>query len=133
MDHWLREICEISDANDLHYEQWMAKRAELDARAGPDPIYKTTAEQPSAAARMDAATEARWNEWCQAHIQRALAVQPLFSKAQKLVIADVISRLRAEWRREIAEAVGSLRADLTVQTAIAKGEIAEIKGKRDAA
>jgi hypothetical protein len=137
MDDFMRldEIIARCDANDARYEAWQAKCAELKKRQAGELVYKTIEQsiQPRAVVKMDPQTDAAWNAWAQSVVRHELAAQPLFSKAQKEVIAEVISRLRAEWRREISEAVGSLRADMTVQNAISKGEIAEIKSKRDAA
>jgi hypothetical protein len=42
-------------------------------------------------------------------------------------IAEALSLLRKELRDEFARELASLRADMNIQTGIARGEIAEIK------
>jgi hypothetical protein len=139
MDQMLVEIYAHCDETDRQCAKLEARCAELQRRARPhaadsDVIHKsyTPTTQQSAAA-MSAESEAAWNRWAEVHIQRAFDKQPPFTKVQKQIIAQVISLMRQQWRAEISEAVGSLRADVTMQSAISKGELAELKGKRDAA
>ena len=44
-----------------------------------------------------------------------------------MAIAEALSLLRAELRKEFAEQLGQLRAEMNIQTGIARGQIAEIK------
>jgi hypothetical protein len=48
-------------------------------------------------------------------------------------VGEAIGMIRKQLREEFAAEIASLRADLTVQTGIARDEIAQIKGKADAA
>jgi hypothetical protein len=43
-------------------------------------------------------------------------------------VAEAISLLRKQLRDEFAAELGQLRADMNVQTGIARGEISELKG-----
>ena len=141
MDEYTRQMLEdvfaLDDATTRQCEQWEATRAqskpEVKQRELVYKILERPTPQQQSATMMDAATEARWNEWAQAHVQRALAAQPLFSKAQVAAIGQAISMLRKEMRDEFAAEIASLRADMMVQAGIARGEIAQIKGKADAA
>ncbi len=45
----------------------------------------------------------------------------------------MISKLRKQWREDIAAAVADLRADLNVQIGVARGEIKQLRGKANAA
>lgn len=134
MDEFLRAELERAFALDdelrAEFAQHEAKRSRVEKRYDGALIYKTT-EQPQpqqSAATMDAATEARWNEWAEAHIERALkAYSEAYSEVLTEAMAEVISTIRKELRDEFNAAIGSLRADLTLATGIQRGEIAEIK------
>ena len=78
-------------------------------------VYKTfqNEQQP---ATMDAAIEV--------HVQRALKQ---FKKAITPAIGRALGTLRKELRDEFAAALAELRADMTIQTGIARGQIAETK------
>jgi NTP pyrophosphatase (non-canonical NTP hydrolase) len=69
-------------------------------------------------------TTAERDQWAERHAERAIAA---YHKKLTAAMGEVISEIRHELRTEFNEALTSLRADLTIQTAIAKGEIAEIK------
>jgi hypothetical protein len=101
----LESLYRQCDATDAQFDAWEASRAQKVIRRTYEP------QQQSA---MNTDMQTKWDAWCQAHIARAFDNQPLFSKAQKLVIGEVISRLRAEWRKEIAEAVGQVKADVEI-------------------
>ena len=73
---------------------------------------------------MDAATEEKWNRWCDDRIRSVFAK---YDVALSEDLDEALSAIKKELRDEFNSAIGSLRADLTVQTAVAKGEIAEIK------
>lgn len=76
---------------------------------------------------MDVATQAKWDEWIKNHI--ALALQ----EHRKTMTKSVAKRLEVETAKSREEIAG-LRADMTIQTDIARGQIAEIKkGSRDVA
>lgn len=106
----------------------MAKKRELEAER-----RKAEADERRELEARAAMSDPAWHRWCEAKIARALAAQPLFFEAQADVIAETISLLRAELRREFVEQLAELRADLAVQTGIARGEIKQLRGKADAA
>jgi hypothetical protein len=84
------------------YERWEA--SQLQKRSGgTELIYKTyepPMQQPSAA--MDAATEAKWNEWCDARIHVALEK---YSKAYSEVIMDAVGEAFAIERKDMHDYV----------------------------
>jgi hypothetical protein len=107
-----------------------ARRAQIDAGDGPtmwqsperprNMIYKTH-EAPQQ-------DWSGWDRWAEAHIARALAEQPVFSKAQVSAIGEALATIRSEIRKEFATEIASLRADMNVQTGIARGEISRLQG-----
>jgi hypothetical protein len=79
---------------------------------------------------MDAATQAQWNAWCEAHIARALAAH---DAAFDQVLAKVISEERKRARRHVAKELGQLRAEIEILRSIVRGEVRTLKGNVDAA
>jgi hypothetical protein len=69
-----------------------------------------------------------WDRWCKAHIERTLAEQPIFSKAQISAIGEALSTIRTELRKEIGEQLGQLRADMAVDRAVNRGEVSALRG-----
>jgi hypothetical protein len=113
------DFCEASEAQ--YAEHLKTRSGDLGL------IYKTTEQPPPGQPTMDAATEERWNAWCDARIEKMM--HDVFKDAIVEFVGDYVHRHLKPMHEEIA----ALRADLTVQTAIARGEIAQIKGKADAA
>lgn len=78
---------------------------------------------------MDATTQAGWDRWCEAHIQRALAAQTEFSEEQRGLLVQLIVLLREEWRdadQKLREEIGGLRAELEILRSIVAGKTVEI-------
>jgi hypothetical protein len=70
-----------------------------------------------------------WNRWAEDIVTRTLAAQPTFTKAQVNAIGEALATIRSEIRKEFATEIASLRADMHVQTSIARGEISTLKGE----
>ncbi len=71
----------------------------------------------------------QWDDWVRAHIANALAEhRELLTEA----MGEALSTIRKQLRDEFAAEIAALRLHLTVQTSIARGEIAQI-GKTNAA
>jgi hypothetical protein len=111
------------------HERERAKRSQLQTRSsGSELVYKVNENarpQPEQhTTTLDDAAMLRWNAWFDDSIMREDC--PLHD-----VIAEALSLLRQEFAAEIA----SLRADMNVQTGIARGEIKQLQGsvppKRD--
>jgi len=89
-----------------------------------DLIYKT--HEPQSQVRqqstMDAATQAQWEKWVQAHIQAALeeTIDP---------IAQFVSEYVNEKLAKVREEIAALRADLIVQSTAQRNEIKSLKGQ----
>jgi hypothetical protein len=128
----IEDACRESDRlqAELERDEWVRAQQQP-----PRMIYKryeTSAPQRQrSAATMDAATQAQWDAWADARIQKFLAGQP-FTKKQGRAIAHVIVALRREFREQI----GALRAEMAVEAGVAKskGEIKLLRrSKPDAA
>jgi len=75
-----------------------------------------------------------WERWCDGRIMKMLGPDSVHFNA----VAEALSLLRAELRKEFAEQLGQLRAELNVQVGVQRGEISQLKSevpvrKRDAA
>lgn len=70
---------------------------------------------------MDAATQARWDAWCDDRIEKMM--RDVYQEVIGFALSEIRKQLRDKFNREL----GQLRADLTVQSAGARGKIAEIK------
>jgi hypothetical protein len=131
----LKKAFALDDAMREDFEQWQAQYAPVHKHAGDEGlVFKTLEMTPVQQQGMDPVTEEKWNRWCEAHIAKALADAPTFTPAQIEVMGQIVSELRKQLRDEFNRELGSLRADLTLATALAKGEISQLKkGKTDAA
>jgi hypothetical protein len=117
---------------DFERYEWLHGREQLKKRSGEASglIFKT--HEPAArptqqrSATMDSATAAKWTEWVQAHIRNAFAEH---NEQLTEAMGEVISEIRHELRKEFTEQVGALRTELTISSAIAKGEIAQLKAE----
>jgi hypothetical protein len=58
--------------------------------------------------------DAAWNAWAEHHVQRAIDAEREFTHE---VLAEVIALERQAMRDHVAEEIGALRADVTVQRA----------------
>ena len=87
---------------------------------------------------LDPAVQARWDDWFDRRFKQRLIDQfegeallnQIFAETFSIVrdgMRAELTKLRDEFNREI----GSLRADFTLQKAIAKGEIAQLVTKQD--
>ena len=75
---------------------------------------------------MDAATQAKWDEWFAASFNNAV---------DRLIVpsvGDALGEIREELRKEFEKELGQLRSEMNVLNAIVRGEVKELKG-RDAA
>ena len=119
------------DAARDRYDRFERKWAERDqAKAWTQVVYKTyepkPAPQQQSAATMDAATQAKWDEWFAASFNNAV---------DRLIVpsvGDALGEIREELRKEFEKELGQLRSEMNVLNAIVRGEVKELKG-RDAA
>lgn len=70
---------------------------------------------------MEPETNRRWDEWCDARIHK------MMDDAYADAIAEFVVEYVGEKLKSVREEIGQLRADMNVQTGIARGQIAEIK------
>jgi hypothetical protein len=107
----------------LAWEAGMPKKREPERRQAGELVYKTYERQPiqqqEQIADLSPPLQERWDRWADARIKNVFAEQP-FTEAQGEILVHVIAALREEF----SDAIAALRADLTVQTAIARGESA---------
>ena len=121
----LEKAFALDDAARASYEEWQrcheARACNDDGQPEPQPrIIRKTYQPPpeTQVTTMDAATQARWDEWADAKIQRGIEVVAR-------VIGEEVYKLLEEQRAEI----GALRADLTLLQSITRGDVKQLKGK----
>lgn len=129
--------------NDVE-EQYASERAwrgdPLEMWQTPEPKVKPKtyelrpASQQQQSTAMDAATEAKWNEWCDAriagmigpdsaHFDGIAEALSLLRAEQDGVIAEVIKALRNEFDTKL----GGLRVDQAVNRSVTKGELKHLQ------
>jgi hypothetical protein len=117
---WLRkELKEAFAADDeakRDFEQWQAKHALVQHKkyAGEGLVFKTFELQSpmQSTTTMDPVIAETWDRWAEAHINKALAEQPVFSEAQVAVMGEVVSQLRKQLRAEFAIEIAKLRSSV---------------------
>jgi hypothetical protein len=121
----LREVDRQGVKTDLFLQQQRA------AREQPAIVRKTfNPDEP----RMSAAQQAPWDDWVRAHIERAIEEHDdALIDAIAGHVLEVVREQVGELSRTLDEKLGQLRAELTLQGAISRGEIAQLKTKTDAA
>lgn len=80
-------------------------------------------QQENLNAIMDAATQARWNAWADARVQRRVS-RGMNDLAK--IVGEGVAHFTKELRAEIAE----LRAEVVRLRGVVDGEVAELKAKR---
>ena len=75
------------------------------------------------AAVMDAEQQRRWDAWCDARIEKMM--HDVFTDA----IAEFVSEYVAKQLKAVREEIAGLRADMTVQNAVQRGEISQLRGE----
>jgi hypothetical protein len=135
-DEWQRAQRQKRSATaGVNYEEWLASRPK---RTTPMPMQQP---QQSAPAVMDKATSDAWNKWMSDYVKEYVHHKfEIYSEAALDGIGEAFSLFRAEERKLVAEEIqklreeiGQLRAEMTLATGIQRGEIAQLKGKADAA
>jgi hypothetical protein len=126
---------------DFERYEWQREREQLKKRSADSTglVYKTytqPARPVQQSSVMDEATGRAWNKWLTDYVELALdannetMVDVIAEFASEYVgkrLKDASAKLREELRKEFAEQLGQLRADMNVQTGIARGEISELK------
>jgi hypothetical protein len=135
------------------YREWQLpdEAQPVQAQEVPDIVYKTydpnephvaSASQPAQQQIPDLppAVMARWDDWFDRRFRQCLINQFERDAFLSQIFGEALSIVRSEAREDFAKVrdefnreIGSLRVDFTLQTAVAKGEIAQLKGKADAA
>ena len=105
------------------------RRAQLKTKSGDlDLIYKTHVPQPipqqQQSAAMDDATAKQWNSWLSTYVARELEAN---NKETEEVIVEFVCEYVQKHLKSVREEIASLRADMNVQTGVARGEIKELK------
>jgi chemotaxis regulatin CheY-phosphate phosphatase CheZ len=118
----------IDDAARSSYERWKATQA----KPQREMVFKTFEPKPQprqqqSVTTMDAETQKKWDEWCDARIEKMM--HELFMEAIARFVADYVRDRDSKLSVEI----GQLYAELNLMTGIQRGEIAQIEGKADAA
>lgn len=115
-----------------------AQRLQRQRQAG-ELVYKTyepqSVQQQEQIADLSPAVQKHWDDWADARIAKFMHDVVMDATAE-FVSEYVFQRLKEETtklRNEFAEQLGQLRADMSIQVGVAKGEITQIKGKADAA
>jgi hypothetical protein len=139
MDNNLRQM--LADAYALDdrvkrdFELWQAKRQQQTAvkrRSAPGELVHKTFEQPTqpyrSAATMDPATSDAWNKWMTDYVNEYVSTSlDGFADAATEGLAEAFSLFRKELTDKFNTELASLRADMTVQTGIGRGEVSQLK------
>jgi hypothetical protein len=75
---------------------------------------------------MDALADKQWNDWAQLLINRAL------DEHSEVMVNATVDYVK-EQLKALREEIATLRADLTLYSGVARGEIADIRRKLSAA
>jgi hypothetical protein len=109
----LKKAFALDDAMREDFEQWQAQYAPVHKHAGDEGlVFKTLEMTPVQQQGMDPLTEEKWNQWCEAHIKKALAEAPTFTPAQIEVMGQIVSELRKKLRAEFAVEIAGLRSSV---------------------
>lgn len=156
MDNFLREELErafaLDDEVKRDHERWQRdyerrrQQQPVKQRSAPDElVYKThwpteqelVRPQPQQTAQMDQRTADEWNRWLSDYVERAIKqYDKQLSESLLDAIGEAFSIERADMRKHISEQVrqlreelGALRADLTIDRAIKRGEVSQLHGE----
>jgi hypothetical protein len=144
----LAEAYALDDEVKREHERWQRdyqrRLQQLKQRSAPDElvVYKThyppARQQHSTTTTMDPATSDAWNRWMsdyvRAHVEHRLKKysEDLVDAVGEAMSTYVHERLSAETtklREEFNRELGSLRADMTIDRAIKRGEVSQLHGE----
>ena len=113
----------LLDRLDRQEVEWAIEAVQPDPDAvmwqSPEPVKP----KPERSDTMPEKDWSAWERWCDDRITRMIGVDSDHFNA----IAEALSLLRRELRKEFQAELAALRADMNVATGIQRGEIAEIK------
>lgn len=125
-----------SDRLALEFEMHERRRAQQQKQSAPMEIVRKTYQprpaQQQQTAAMDPETQRGWDKWVKSHIDMAIHVYHEQSSEQleEAIAEFVVTYVREKTtalRKEFETELASLRADMNIQTGIARGEISELK------
>jgi hypothetical protein len=116
----LAEVHALADQAEEDFKRWESARRVREQAASRERLVRKTYEAPQQQQRindLDLAVQARWDAWFDSR----------FDKRMDRIFADaIVSTYVHEHIAKVREEIGSLRADFTLQNAVAKGEIAQL-------